>query len=255
MGADEPANGQGAKEGAQQFAQNQPYAAAITPDGRADCETGQRGWLERNAGGLDAKYQRQPQPAHARRAGPDLQGQAARARGPDVHRRPRDERLPADGPLRVGAGDPMRARQATQAQEQRRHRAARAGDPAPADLPRLHQVDPVQAAVRDQGRLRVLQQPQEGLAGAHRRRRGRQGHEGRAASTRAATPRMVTMTVGKAGRPIHDDARAKIRPRIFLEGNFFVDIEPGTPGAAGDRRRRHDPDQPDRRARCSSTSC
>ena len=34
MGADEPANGQNTKEGAQQFAQNQPYAAAITPDGR-----------------------------------------------------------------------------------------------------------------------------------------------------------------------------------------------------------------------------
>lgn len=43
---------------------------------------------------------------------------------------------------------------------------------------------------------------------------------------------LVTMTIGKAGRPIHEDARAKIRPRIFLEGNFFVDIEPGTPGAA-----------------------
>ena len=42
----------------------------------------------------------------------------------------------------------------------------------------------------------------------------------------------VTMTVGKSGRPIHEDARAKIRPRIFLEGNFFVDLEPGTPGAA-----------------------
>jgi virulence factor Mce-like protein len=42
---------------------------------------------------------------------------------------------------------------------------------------------------------------------------------------------LVTMTIGKAGRPIHDDARAKIRPRIFLEGNFFVDLEPGTPGA------------------------
>jgi phospholipid/cholesterol/gamma-HCH transport system substrate-binding protein len=43
---------------------------------------------------------------------------------------------------------------------------------------------------------------------------------------------VVTMRVGKAGRPIHEDARAKIRPRIFLEGNFFVDIEPGTPGSA-----------------------
>jgi phospholipid/cholesterol/gamma-HCH transport system substrate-binding protein len=42
---------------------------------------------------------------------------------------------------------------------------------------------------------------------------------------------IVTMRVGKAGQPVHDDARAKIRPRIFLEGNFFVDLEPGTPTA------------------------
>jgi virulence factor Mce-like protein len=42
---------------------------------------------------------------------------------------------------------------------------------------------------------------------------------------------VVTMEIGRSGRPIHDDARAKIRPRIFLEGNFFVDLEPGTPGA------------------------
>jgi hypothetical protein len=26
-----------------------PYGAAITPDGRADCEAGQRGFVERNA--------------------------------------------------------------------------------------------------------------------------------------------------------------------------------------------------------------
>jgi phospholipid/cholesterol/gamma-HCH transport system substrate-binding protein len=31
--------------------------------------------------------------------------------------------------------------------------------------------------------------------------------------------------------PIHSDATAKIRPRIFLEGNFFVDLQPGTPGS------------------------
>jgi phospholipid/cholesterol/gamma-HCH transport system substrate-binding protein len=41
----------------------------------------------------------------------------------------------------------------------------------------------------------------------------------------------ITMRIGKSGQPIHDDARAKIRPRIFLEGNFFVDVEPGTPTA------------------------
>ena len=80
MGADEPANGQNAKEGAPQYAQNQPYAAAITPDGRADCETGQRGWLERNAGGLDAKYRVNLNPRTPGAQGPTFMGNAARAR-------------------------------------------------------------------------------------------------------------------------------------------------------------------------------
>ncbi|HWO84697.1 MAG TPA: MlaD family protein [Solirubrobacterales bacterium] len=41
----------------------------------------------------------------------------------------------------------------------------------------------------------------------------------------------VTFTVDSAGRPIHDDAFAAIRPRIFLEGNFFVELDPGSPSA------------------------
>jgi phospholipid/cholesterol/gamma-HCH transport system substrate-binding protein len=41
----------------------------------------------------------------------------------------------------------------------------------------------------------------------------------------------VTFTVDEAGRPIHDDAFAWIRPRIFLEGNFFIDLDPGSPSA------------------------
>ena len=41
----------------------------------------------------------------------------------------------------------------------------------------------------------------------------------------------VTMAINDAGRPVHEDAEAKIRPRIFLEGNFFVDLSPGRPGA------------------------
>ena len=41
----------------------------------------------------------------------------------------------------------------------------------------------------------------------------------------------VTMRIDEKGRPIHKDATLKIRPRIFLEGNFFVDLEPGTPSA------------------------
>jgi virulence factor Mce-like protein len=42
---------------------------------------------------------------------------------------------------------------------------------------------------------------------------------------------VVTMDIDAEGRPIHEDAEMKIRPRIFLEGNFFVEVRPGTPGA------------------------
>ena len=41
----------------------------------------------------------------------------------------------------------------------------------------------------------------------------------------------VTMNITSQGLPIHDDATFAIRPRIFLEGNFFVDVSPGTPQA------------------------
>jgi len=43
---------------------------------------------------------------------------------------------------------------------------------------------------------------------------------------------VVTFTVDKEGRPIREDASARIRPRLFLEGNWFVDLDPGTPEAA-----------------------
>jgi phospholipid/cholesterol/gamma-HCH transport system substrate-binding protein len=42
---------------------------------------------------------------------------------------------------------------------------------------------------------------------------------------------VVTMTIDDNGLPIHKDATFAIRPRIFLEGNFFVDVHPGTPEA------------------------
>ena len=41
----------------------------------------------------------------------------------------------------------------------------------------------------------------------------------------------VTMELREDALPIRDDARAQIRSRIFLEGNFFVDIQPGSPSA------------------------
>jgi ABC-type transporter Mla subunit MlaD len=44
------------------------------------------------------------------------------------------------------------------------------------------------------------------------------------------TTSVITMAIQDAGLPIYKDAEMKVRPRIFLEGNFFVDIQPGTPG-------------------------
>jgi ABC-type transporter Mla subunit MlaD len=41
----------------------------------------------------------------------------------------------------------------------------------------------------------------------------------------------VTFTVDDSGQPIRSDAQIEIRPRIFLEGNFFLDVSPGSPSA------------------------
>jgi phospholipid/cholesterol/gamma-HCH transport system substrate-binding protein len=41
----------------------------------------------------------------------------------------------------------------------------------------------------------------------------------------------VTMQIDDSGRPIHSDATVTIRPRLFLEGNFYVQLSPGTPNA------------------------
>jgi phospholipid/cholesterol/gamma-HCH transport system substrate-binding protein len=40
---------------------------------------------------------------------------------------------------------------------------------------------------------------------------------------------LVTMRIDDNGQPLHRDATLKIRPRLFLEGNFYVDLKPGTP--------------------------
>jgi phospholipid/cholesterol/gamma-HCH transport system substrate-binding protein len=41
----------------------------------------------------------------------------------------------------------------------------------------------------------------------------------------------VTMELRDDALPIHEDATVEIRSRILLEGNFFVDLRPGTPSA------------------------
>ncbi len=41
----------------------------------------------------------------------------------------------------------------------------------------------------------------------------------------------VTMEVKDNALPLHEDATLKVRPRIFLEGNKFVEMKPGSPTA------------------------
>ncbi|HMY27206.1 MAG TPA: MlaD family protein, partial [Solirubrobacterales bacterium] len=43
---------------------------------------------------------------------------------------------------------------------------------------------------------------------------------------------VVTFSVNDDGRPIREDASAQIRPRLFLEGNWFIDLDPGTPDSS-----------------------
>jgi phospholipid/cholesterol/gamma-HCH transport system substrate-binding protein len=41
----------------------------------------------------------------------------------------------------------------------------------------------------------------------------------------------VTMKLKDEALPIHEDAELKARPRIFFEGNLFIDVQPGSPSA------------------------
>jgi virulence factor Mce-like protein len=45
------------------------------------------------------------------------------------------------------------------------------------------------------------------------------------------TTALVTMDIANSGKPIHRDATAEIHPRLFLEGGYFVAIDPGSPSA------------------------
>ncbi len=81
MGASEPANGEGyqaasARRGAPAHLHAQAYSRAIGPDGRADCENGQRGYMRRLARFSDPKWDTVTDPEI-----PGLQGPTYRGRG------------------------------------------------------------------------------------------------------------------------------------------------------------------------------
>src|SRR3954447_24932859 len=42
---------------------------------------------------------------------------------------------------------------------------------------------------------------------------------------------IIKLELNDNARPLHRDATLKVRPRIFLEGNFFVDLKPGSPSS------------------------
>lgn len=42
---------------------------------------------------------------------------------------------------------------------------------------------------------------------------------------------VVTMRIEDVGRPVKEDATFQLNPRLFLEGNLYVRLRPGTPGA------------------------
>ncbi len=46
-----------------------------------------------------------------------------------------------------------------------------------------------------------------------------------------STATVVTMELDESALPLHTDATMKLRPRLFLEGNLFVDLKPGSPNA------------------------
>ncbi len=74
------------------------------------------------------------------------------------------------------------------------------------DAQNLKQGAPVRIAGVEVGRVTKIDSADEGTAAAE-----------------------VTMELRDDALPVHEDAAMRIRSRILLEGNFFVDLEPGTP--------------------------
>jgi phospholipid/cholesterol/gamma-HCH transport system substrate-binding protein len=76
----------------------------------------------------------------------------------------------------------------------------------------------------------------EPLAGADADQATAQASGAPAAATSASGPTgqqaaVVTMELDDEALPLHEDSTFKLRPRLFLEGNYFVDLHPGSPNA------------------------
>jgi ABC-type transporter Mla subunit MlaD len=54
---------------------------------------------------------------------------------------------------------------------------------------------------------------------------------GATGSTANGSGAVVTMEIDDEGLPLKEDARFELKPRLFLEGNLFVNVSPGSPSA------------------------
>ena len=124
---------------------------------------------------------------------------------------------------------------------------ARAGRRVPTPLERLHRPDGAIRGRRDHV-LRLHQgHPVHARLPCSRRsssrptrsgptrpcgsRASRSARSSRSSRVEGSNAALLVMELNDSALPLHEDATAKIRPRIFLEGNFFVDLKPGTPGS------------------------
>ena len=57
------------------------------------------------------------------------------------------------------------------------------------------------------------------------------GGVGSTGATANGSGAVVKMEIDDEGLPLKEDARFELKPRLFLEGNLFVDLSPGSPGA------------------------
>lgn len=60
---------------------------------------------------------------------------------------------------------------------------------------------------------------------------GASDSNGTGATSTVPSGAVVTMELNDNGLPLKDDATFTLRPRLFLEGNLFVDVRPGSPSA------------------------
>ena len=250
-GANEFAHGKGALPSrADQYVHNNVYAPAIDEKGNADCGAGQTGYIQaynplRDKGVKGDPYQgavTERFPISPRPPGADLRAVRQERQGPRPEPRPRAGR----GDVHRPAGRPRRRHREAAAMR----RKGRKGMPPFAaglltlavlaavtyfgftkEIPFKHHytvqaVFPSANGVRTGSPVRVAGVNVGKVTGISHVEDGKQAA-------------LVTMRIDKKGLPLHKDATMKIRPRIFLEGNFFVDVSPGSPSAAqlhdGDR--------------------